>query len=293
MIYTIENQEMMVQIKDMGAELTSILDKKTGRELLWQGDPAFWASQAPVLFPIVGRLKDNRYRYRQKTYELNLHGFARKSLFELESEGDEAITFSLRASEETKQSYPFEFSLLISYILKGRCLEVHYLVSNPSESEPLYFSLGAHPGFAFRGPIEKQQICFSEKENLDRLLLNENVRFIREVEKDFVKEGGPIDLTPHSFDQDALVFHGFTSGAVSLRSRESGEGVRLGMKNFTYIGFWSVPGAPYVCLEPWRGIGAYEDFDGELPEKDGIECLEPKGSFRASFSVEPLDGTAF
>src|SRR5688500_17732778 len=147
---TIENENLKVRINPKGAELTSIFSKDTQLEYMWEGDPAVWGKHSPILFPIVGTLKENRYRYNDKNYSLPRHGFARDKTFVTEDhKGDECI-FKLSADDETWRVYPLEFRLRIKYSLFQNSLSTSYEVVNPAD-EPLYFSIGAHP--AFKVPI--------------------------------------------------------------------------------------------------------------------------------------------
>ena len=284
----LENDFYRVTLKPEGAELTTLYDKKHEREMLWYGDPAVWKRHSPVLFPVVGRCKNYEMRYQGKTYPMPQHGFCQDAVFNIESSSETHVTFSLAASDETRAMYPFEFTFFVSYRLTDEKIEVSYLIKNEDPENPMYFSLGGHPGFLYDGPVNKQVIEFSEKENLDRVLLGPTFQFSRTVEKDYVKDGAPIHLDEHIYDHDALVFHGFKSEEVKVWNPESGRGVKVNLKGFPYVGFWSMPGACYTCVEPWYGLADYEDFNGELPEKDGIEKIEGGESFKALFTIEAL-----
>lgn len=284
----LENDFYRVTLKPEGAELTTLYDKKHEREMLWYGDPAVWKRHSPVLFPVVGRCKNYEMRYQGKTYHMPQHGFCQDAVFNIESSSETHVTFSPAASDETRAMYPFEFTFFVSYRLADEKIEVSYLIKNEDPENPMYFSLGGHPGFLYDGPVNKQVIEFSEKENLDRVLLGPTFQFSRTVEKDYVKDGAPIHLDEHIYDHDALVFHGFKAEEVKVWNPESGRGVKVNLKGFPYVGFWSMPGACYTCVEPWYGLADYEDFNGELPEKDGIEKIEGGESFKALFTIEAL-----
>ena len=146
MLYTIENERLRVTLKSFGGEPISIYGKATACEYLWQGDAAYWAGQAPVLFPICGRLLDGYYTYEGKRYEMNLHGFARKMEMAVEEKTDTSITFRLTDNEESRRQYPFSFVYRVRYTLSGDTLEVAYSVENTDE-KTLIFAFGAHPGF--------------------------------------------------------------------------------------------------------------------------------------------------
>lgn len=287
---TLENARLIVTAKEVGAELTRIYDKKHQRECLWSGDPTYWRQHAPNLFPVVGRCKNYEYRYQGKTYHMGQHGFVREAVFEVESQSDRQVVFVYRSNEETRKDYPFEFTFKVTHTLKEDTVETAYTVINESENGPMYFSIGGHPGFMFDGPIEAQVLTFSEKENIDRVLLSPAMQFSREVTKDYVKNGEPIALYEGIFADDALVFHGFKSNKLGLLNPATGRGVEMDLTGFPYVGIWAAnkPGCPYACIEPWYGLADYDDFEGELPEKDGIEMLPAKGVFQTAFRMKML-----
>lgn len=286
---TLENEFLKVTAKPEGAELTSLYDKQRTRECLWTADPAIWDRHAPLLFPVVGSCIKKEYRFQGKTYPMGQHGFCRDALFEVEEQTDTKVVFVLRDSEETRKCYPFHWTLKVTYTLEKNQVHTDYYVKNESENAPMYFSIGGHPGLLFDGELKDQEFRFNSKENLDRLLLNMQVgQFSRSIAKDYVKNGEPIAVTEHLFDDDALVFHNFKFTAIDLVNRNTGHGARVHLAGFPYVGLWAVPGAPYACIEPWFGLADYEDFKGELPEKDGIMTLEAQGEFTSRFSIETL-----
>lgn len=283
---TLENTMLKVQISEIGAELMSIYDKTLDRECLWNGNPEIWKNRSPLLFPVIGNCKNREYRYKGVTYSMPQHGNVRFREFKAEQCCGEKVTFTLVSDAETHENYPFDYVLKVIYTLEEGKLKVNFEVENTMD-ETIYFSLGGHPGFMFDGALEDQQFEFNSDENLDRLLLNEKLTgFSRNIHKDFVVGGAPIPVTEHLFDRDALVFHDFKFTKISLVNKKSGHGVTMDLTGFPYVGLWSKPGAPYACIEPWYGLADYEDFDGELPEKDGIESLEAGKTFHAAYTLE-------
>lgn len=281
---SIENDELRVELKREGAEMTALYDKKTGRQCLWTADPAVWDRHAPVLFPVVGMCKNKQYRYQGKTYPMGQHGFARDRVFSISEQGNTKVVFELRDDEETYQVYPFHFILRVGYQLKGKTLAVTYQVTNTDKGQTMYFSIGGHPGFLYDGALEDQEFRFNSDENLDRLVLNGSA-FSRTVKKDYVRGGQPIAITKDIFNHDALVFHNFKFTKIDLVNRKTGSGVEMDLTGFPYVGLWSKPGAPYACIEPWYGLADYEDFEGEISQKDGIMALEPEQTFRSQFTI--------
>ncbi len=288
-IHRLENELISVGIKSFGAELCSIINKHTAVEYIWHGDPAFWGSHAPVLFPIIGALKDNTYFFEGNEYHLPKHGFFRNNEnVILKKKSDDTLTFSLKYSEKTLKSYPFKFELEVSFILKDKTLEVKHQVFNLDE-QPVYFSLGGHPAFnapLFPGEIyEDYYMEFDQKMDLDTCVLT-NDGLISNTSKTVTKNGDKIQLTPELFNDDALIFEDIQSKNVSLMSKHTGKILSIKYEDFKNLGVWAKPNAPYVCIEPWLGIADMEDSDQELKNKIGINKLMPTHSFCASYFIE-------
>ncbi len=279
------NDQLNVSIKETGAELCSILDLRSGTEYLWEGNPSVWGRHSPVLFPIVGRLKDNMYQSGGKTYSLPQHGFARDLDFKTVSSSGDKIVLSLEYSDKTLLLYPYQFELQISYELKGRTVAVGYKVINRQDST-LYFSLGAHPGFTC--PLHQGEkyedyfLEFSQPETLDLhvlkdgLISNDTVPCLRQETK--------IPLSYELFKNDALVFKNYQSDYISLKHKEKGEVFRFHFAGYPFLGIWSKPG-PFVCIEPWYGIADFTDHNGVLEDKTGIQSIAPEEVFECGWSV--------
>ncbi len=288
-IHRLENELLSVGIKSIGAELCSIINKHTAVEYIWHGDPAFWGSHAPVLFPIIGALKDNTYFFEGNEYHLPKHGFFRNNEnVILKKKSDDTLTFSLKYSEETLKSYPFKFELEVSFILKDKTLEVKHQVFN-LDDQPVYFSLGGHPALnapLFPGEIyEDYYLEFDQKMDLDTCVLTKD-GLISNTSKTVTKKDDKIQLTPELFNDDALIFEDIQSKNVSLMSKHTGKILSLKYEDFKNLGVWAKPKAPYVCIEPWLGIADMEDTDQELKNKIGINKLMPTHSFCASYFIE-------
>ncbi len=286
---TLENASLKVTLTQQGAELTSVYDKEQERECLWTADPAWWDRHAPLLFPVVGSCIGKEYRFHGKTYPMPQHGFCRDALFTEEELTDTKVVLVLKSDVKTREVYPFDWTLKVTYTLEGNKVHTDYEVINESKDEPMYFSIGGHPGLLFDGKLEDQEFRFNSDENLDRLLLNMEVgQFSRSIAKDYVVGGAPVAVTEHLFDDDALVFHNFSFTAIDLVNRVTGHGARVHLQGFPYVGLWAKPGAPYACIEPWFGLADYEDFHGELPEKDGIMKLDAEGVFHCRYTIETI-----
>jgi len=283
---TLENESLLVKVKGTGAELSSVKSKQDLTEYIWQADPQYWKRHAPVLFPIVGRLKNNQYYYKDKTYNLNQHGFARDLPFELISQSATTATLSLHANPHTRDKYPFEFRLIISYQLNQHRLQVSYQVEN-IDTKVLPFSIGAHPGFSCpisgQDRLEDYMIEFEQPEESDTHLLQDGLFDYRT--QPYLQQQQSFPITPHTFDHDALVFHDLKSRYVRLLSQQSGRYVQVSIERFPYLGIWAKPGAPFVCIEPWHGLADYVDSQGDLFAKKGMLTLSPGKHFNSSYEI--------
>lgn len=289
MEYQLENESLKVKLNASGAELTSIQSKE-GIEYLWCGDSKFWGRHAPVLFPIVGRVLDNSYEVTQngqtKSFHLSQHGFARDCQFQMVEESRNQIVFRLDANDETKEKYPYDFSLRIIYELHHTTVKVTYEVEN-KDQEPIYFAIGGHP--AFNCPLiggetlEDYEIEFEEKERAKRLLMSHEVYVGEEVE-DFREK--TIPLSHEFFERGTTILTDLESRTVALKSRRSGHSITMNIEDFPFLGIWSKEeGAPFVCLEPWIGHTDYITASSKLSEKKDFICLEVGRVFTASYTM--------
>lgn len=283
---TIHNELISVRIKEKGAELESLFNKELGLEYIWNGDPAFWGKSSPVLFPIVGQLLEDKYRYQGKTYSLPRHGFARDQVFELESHTDNYAVFLLRSNESTRSLYPFDFELRINYRLDKNRLTVEYSVKNTGVGE-MYFSIGAHPAFAVplvKGTeYEDYYLAFSKIETAPRWTISKGGQ-IGDAEP-FLDSTSTLQLKKELFSRDALVFKGLESNQISIKSNKHLHGIEFSFSGFPFFGIWAAPGADFVCLEPWCGIADSVKHNQELTLKEGIEKLLRAGSWARQWSV--------
>ena len=287
-IKTLENQYVTVSINSFGAELCSFKLKQDETEYLWQADPMYWGRHAPVLFPIVGRLLDNEYHFGDQTYHLSQHGFARDMEFVLKESDDQHIVYQLLANEKTLEKYPSKFELLIEYTLMGHELLIEYKVKNQDDND-MYFSIGAHPGF--RCPLESGEcfedyyLEFSQKERANKYKLENG--FISEQMELVLDNDNIIPLSYELFKDDALVFKGLKSDAITLKSRNSNKTVMMKFAGFPYYGIWSKPegGAPFICLEPWYGVADKIGSKKEFRKKEGLHILGAGEAFSCQYSI--------
>ena len=280
MIYYAENDKFSLGVKEMGAELTSLKSKETGFEFIWDGNTDIWYGQSPILFPVIGRLLDDKYRLNGKEYTMPKHGIVRKKPFTLIENGADFLTFSQTSDEESLQMYPYEFDLQVKFQLTQTGLEVTHTVINKS-NDIMYYSFGAHP--AFNCEIGD----FLEFEN-DETLLTERI----DHDSILIEEKFPVDitdkklyLTKNLFCDDALILSGYTSKNVTLKSNNHNRTVKFNFDS-PLLGIWAKPNAPYVCIEPWWGVNDNYDKKDDLSQKRGIMSLNANESKAFVWSVE-------
>ncbi len=279
----LNNGLLSVSINPVGAELTSLKDSYT--EYIWEGNPAFWGKHSPVLFPIVGALKNDTYFYEGKHYSLGRHGFARDKVFTVKAQTANSVTFSLTADEETKQAYPFDFELQLTYTLNEKTLNIHYDVIN-SGNVNLPFSIGAHPAFALPGDFESYGLVFDNDEPLVSKQLENNL--LTHTTVNVHTEGGLLPLNYKLFENDALVFTSLTSKGVTLTQDDKAI-LKVKFSDFPDLGIWTKVGAPFVCIEPWQGYADSIDSKGIFTEKPGIINLGDGKNFTAAISIEIMN----
>ncbi|MBK9255444.1 MAG: aldose 1-epimerase family protein [Saprospiraceae bacterium] len=286
-LHYLENDILIVEINTIGAELQRIYNKKTNLEYLWHGDPAHWGSRAPILFPIVGRLKNNTYHFNGKSYEMPQHGFARKMEFEVEKKSYDTIQFLLKSTDDTKKMFPFDFELRLGYRVDQNILIAGAEICNPSENESLLCSIGFHP--AFNVPLvsgtsfDDYLLEFNKDESAESGRLEDgsisDMRFT-------AFEGGEMPLQYKLFEKDALLFWNLKSDVITLKSNKTDHGLQFRAENFPFYGIWTKPNAPYVCLEPWHGIADNLHRDGNIETKEGIMSIPEKTTFSCQYEVK-------
>ena len=287
MNYEIKNEYIKAKIKSFGAELNSLQKIDDSLEYIWQGDKEFWARHSPILFPIVGRLKNDSYFYKNQKYNMSQHGFARDKEFEIVEKKDDFIEFKLSSDEKTLKIYPFSFELYLSYKLERNSLIVSYKVINKSD-EKMLFSIGAHP--AFNWSLEKdlkKEDYFLEFEinNSKRYFLNELGLVFDSIDLKF--EDKKLFLNEELFKNDALVFNDLNIKNLTFKNIRNENFIKLNFENFAYLGSWSKPsGSPFLCIEPWFGVADEENASQNFEDKKGIINLQKDEIFSCFYSVE-------
>jgi galactose mutarotase-like enzyme len=282
----LENETLTASFNPKGAELQSLKSKVDHTEYIWNADPAFWAKHSPVLFPIVGALKDNAYYYEGVRYELSRHGFARDQEFEVEPVNATEVVFTLRSSEETRLVYPFDFVLSLRYKLSENGLSCSYEVQNPEDKE-LLFSVGGHPAFAT--PVEglsynDYRLTFNADTEISYHKIVDNLISAQTVLLPL--ENQELPLKHELFYEDALVFKTLKSNQITLTNTVNQKGLEFSFENFPYFGIWAAKDANFVCLEPWCGIADASDHNQQLAEKEGIINLPPHQNWARTWTVK-------
>ena len=263
----LENKDLIVESKKAGAELVRIYSKKYNKEILWNGDEKFWARRSPVLFPIVGKLKENKTLIEDKIFSMNQHGFARDMNFELINTTDNSITYKLTSSEETKEVYPYDFNLFIIYTINNEKINVKWKIENIDNKE-IYFSIGAHPAFNISSSknLKDYYLEFECRDNVEKIRL-ENSYYTR----------------PKKIENLYI---------LNLKSKKEENYIKVSFKDFPLVGIWTPyyketnTTAPFICIEPWYGIADNIDSDKIYQNKKYINKLNMGETFVASYDIE-------
>jgi galactose mutarotase-like enzyme len=287
---TIRNASWGAKISELGAELKSLTNLATGQEYMWQADPAWWAGSAPVLFPVIGGLKDGSYAFEGKVYKLPSHGFARTSQFAVTRAGADSAELTLLSSATTRENYPFDFNLKVSFVLERAGLAVRYEVANTG-ARRMYFSIGSHPAFAMPfagGALENYYVLFEQEEDMVRWFFKDGMIVAGKTEE-VLENRRVLSFSRSSFDQGIMIFKGPASREFTIANSRNGKAIRVITDGVPYLGVWTKPGgAPFLCIEPWHGIPDMSDTSGNIAEKEGILSLEPRGVFTTGYRVEIL-----
>ena len=260
---------VQIEVSTLGAELQSVC-VGSGKNLLWEKHDPLWNRVAPNLFPIVGRLKDDQFRFLDKDYSMKQHGFARDCVFTLVSDDRESLRLRLVWNDDTFSSYPFHFQYDVIYSAQGGLLWVDYEISNLGV-DPLLYSVGGHPGFAIEGALEKYELRFEEKFAVDRWLID---GAYYSGAKEQLEVDGALMLRDDLFARDAIVFRQPPFGGLSLWERGGKKLLDFVCSEWDAVGFWAKPGAPFFCIEPWWGWADSWADSGDLMEKPGMHTLE-------------------
>ena len=261
---------MSAEIATKGAELQTLRDGE-GRDLLWNGDPAFWTGRAPILFPVIGCVAGGVVRVDGATYPMPKHGFARHSEWEVADQSPDAVTLRLAASDATRASYPFDFTLDLRFAIEGAALALTATLHNPGDGE-LPASFGFHP--ALRWPLpwgapRAAHLLRFEQDEPAPIRRIDGDGLVRPASEPSPIEGRDLHLRDALFDDDALILDAPASRSLTYGAPGAST-LAVSFPAMPQLGVWTKPGAGYVCIEPWAGIADPEGYAGELRDKPGI-----------------------
>ncbi len=285
----ISSPQLVAEVSPLGAELQRLTTAE-GLDLQWSGDPAVWSGRAPILFPVIGALRDGSYRLDGRTYRLPKHGFARRSVFMVVEQAPSRVRFRLDPDDMTRDAYPFEFRLEVEMSLEAAALTVAAVVANRGD-RPMPASLGFHP--ALRRPLP-----FGRARDDHRLVFDRDEPApVRRIDAQGLLEPAPQptpvqgrDLAPSDalFEADALIFDRVASRRV-VYGAPGAPRIAVDFPNSPVLGVWTKPGADFLCIEPWSGLPDPQGFDGDLFQKPGVFVVEPGGSRRTVMTLTLLD----
>ena len=280
MQFELSYQGYTAVIESHGGELISFKDRE-GKEYIWSGDPAFWFGRNPLLFPIVGNLKEGTVKFGETAYQMSRHGFARDQEFKAVEQSADRIIMELQESEVTLARYPYPFKLQVIQQLLDGGFSTTFRVENTG-NQKMPFCIGAHT--AFRCPMkegetfEEYDIVFDEKETVDLRRLTAEGLVSHELTEPFLKEEDRYSLNYDIFARiDTIVLEGLKSQGISLEHRDNGKGLRMEFEGFPMLAFWTkgVEQAPFICLEPWHGCAAVDNETGNFEDKPHCMVLQP------------------
>jgi galactose mutarotase-like enzyme len=277
----LKNKNIAATVNSLGAELTSLT--RDNYNYIWTIDKKYWNKTSPVLFPIVGKLKDDSYTLNNTKYSLSRHGFARDFEFKLVKQSEKLATFSLIQNSETLYKYPFNFELEITYELQKTTLTISYSIKN-NALHKMPFNIGAHPAFSIT-TIEDYSLVFDNDTSLITHELQDGL--LSEKTKEIGFENNTLILSYELFKKDALIFKNIKSRTVTLINKNNPI-VTIDLKDFPHLGIWTNRDAPFICIEPWYGFSDNRTSSENIFEKESIQILEPNQTFITSFSIEIL-----
>ncbi|GAA3791394.1 aldose 1-epimerase family protein [Corallibacter vietnamensis] len=288
-MYTLENSLLQITINPTGSELQRITSVKHNTQFMWDGNPDIWSGFAPILFPIVGGLKQDTYYFNDKAYKLPRHGFYRRNKdIKLYKQGADSLTFKLESNDELYQIYPFVFEFYTTYQLKEHHILITHKVKNV-DTKTMYFSLGEHPAFkcpVFDGETYEDYILEFEHSETSKTHLLDNSGLLNLETQAILENSKTLQLHKQMFNNDALIFKDLASKSVTLTSKNKGPILTVNFQDFPYLGLWAKPQANYICIEPWLGIADNIDSNQNITEKEGIIKLAPNNEFQASYGIE-------
>ncbi|NJI81237.1 aldose 1-epimerase family protein [Clostridioides difficile] len=284
----LQNEKLIIESNNSGAELTKIFSKRYNKDILWNGNKKYWGRQSPILFPIVGKLVDNETIIEENLYNMTQHGFARDMEFEIIDKGDTFISYKLTDNESTLEKYPYSFELIINYTLKDNSINIEWIVKN-TDSKDIFFSIGGHPAFNLplfeQNDFSKYHLEFKKRSDVEKI--NLNTSFIDDIT--FIGDLKNLQLNPELFKNDALIYTNIDE--VSICNNDGGKYITLSMQDFPLVGIWTPyysetnSTAPFLCIEPWYGLADSIHSNKIYKDKKFINKLGKGKIFTASYGI--------
>ena len=286
----LKNDYLKVELHPKGAEIISITGMQDGLNYMWRRDPIQWANSAPILFPIVGAVRNDHYTIDAQTYHMTQHGFARHNEFMTSQKSDTEVTFTLVSNDEIKKQYPYLFELNVTYTLNENKLMCNIEVKN-TDNQDIYFQIGGHPAFAC--PLMDNEssndyyLEFSENENKGRKVIDVAKKGMSRVVEPFFENERRFFVRQDLFSRDAIVLQDFVSKSVSLKSLNHNKSLVFHMNGFDHVGLWAAKHVGgLIAIEPWVGHADYVDFEGDFKDKQSCVELKPANNFKCDFTIE-------
>ena len=281
--FKLENDHLSVIVNSTGAEIRSVYDKRRERDLMWSGNPEIWAGSAPILFPVVGRMRGGGFEYQGTYYPMPIHGFAARSEFFVVENTETRLVLELRDSDVTRTCYPFAFILRVTFSLGESGVSVSYAVENPSGAT-LIFSIGSHPGFALPGVNMQQARAALRFSSVEGDTCHRIRGGLLGAEEEWDLQYDRLLLRDDTFAEDAIILRNVNSSRVALYSQ--GERIlEVDTGGMPHLGLWAKPNAPYVCIEPWMTTDDAQDAPMDIEKKPGFVHLAPAQRYCCGYQI--------
>lgn len=292
-MHTIKNNSLQISVKNVGAELCSIKSLKSGKEYMWDANSKFWGSHAPVLFPIIGSLKNGEFLFETKKYSVPKHGLIRNNNnLKIDATKSNRLEYSFKFNDESLKLYPFQFEFFVRYILTDNTISVEHEVINHSHDMAMYFSLGGHP--AFKCPINSDEqysdyyLEFEKEEFLDTWELQSD-GLIGPKKHPLLMNNRQLSLDEKIFNNGALIIKNLNSKIISLKSRKTNQVLMVDYREFSNLALWAIPGAQFICIEPWLGLPDNYNTNQDFIIKEGNIKLNHNKRFKASYTITIME----
>lgn len=289
MLHTIENEILTCTIESNGAEIRSLKNKATGQEYIWQINKTIWGSSSPVLFPSIGKIKDDKVVNNGKDYAMPKHGIIRNNdMLNFEQHGVSKCAFTLVSSAKTLKQYPFRFLFSVKYELIDKRLIMTYEVEN-RDSVIMHFACGGHTAYAcpLSEHIKLSDYVIEFPAQFDFMADTLGASGLRSHHKRKIESNEEILLLSDTlFNEDALIFSDIDFEWIRLRRKNEKKGIIVRFIDYPHLALWSKPGADYVCIEPWLGLPDLESESNDITQKPSYETLEPNTNFSIAIETE-------